>query len=315
MKKLGIILLLGFLGGFFLRELLGQRPVAAVKIVTIKSRNLEFEVETRAQTVEEVFVAEGFSPPYGNLKVSVTLQEPIKSGMVVEVSKAVNVNLIDGGNEKQFTTTAATVGDFLFGEKIGLAKTDRLRPSESSYLTEGVKIIIDRIVDLEVPEINEIPYEIRYENDPTTYYGIEEVVRPGYLGTKEEKFLITYKNGVEIKRKLLSSKVLEKPIAEFRRLGTKIEIEEVREGGASWYATKKCQSAYGGCAAHPFYAKGRFVRVTSLKSGKSIIVKINDRGPELDKHPDRVIDLDAAAFSELAPLLSGTIGVRVELLK
>ena len=36
---------------------------------------------------------------------------------------------------------------------------------------------------------------------------------------------------------------------------------------------------------------------------------------ELDKFPDRVIDLDAVAYKALAPLGSGTIAVKTELLK
>lgn len=295
------ILILGTVIGLLLRDFLPKKPVAA-KIVKITSRNLKFQVLTKAKTVEEVLAEQKFE--------SANSDRSVIHGMTIEVTRPVKVKLIDGGSEQEVVTEAPTVGDLLFEQKIALAPTDRIRPEAESYLAEHMKIIIDRIVDLEVSEINDIPFEIKLAHDPEILYGREKIIEAGHFGEKEEKFLITYKNGVEIKRELLSRKILEKPLAEIRRFGTKIEIEENTEGKASWYAYKKCM-----CAAHPFYDKGRYVLVTSLNSGKSIILRINDRGPVLEKHPDRIIDLDSVAFKELAPLRAGTIGVRVELLK
>ncbi len=297
--------------GFYLRDFLREKPVAA-KLVTIQSRNLEFQVATTAKTVGEVLGEAGF-PSDTNTRIHPN--DTNLHGITIELLKPVEITLSDAGNEREIKTAAATVDDLLFEEKIGLAVTDRVTPNLPTSLAEGIKVIIDRIVDVEVTEVHEIAYEIKLEHDPESYYGREEIVVPGKLGKREQKFLITYKNGVEIKRKLLKQNILERPEPELRKFGTKVEIEETREGRASWYATKVCLSAFGGCAAHPFYGFGRYARVTARESGKSIIVRINDRGPELQKHPDRIIDLDAVAYKELAPLGSGTIEVRVELLK
>lgn len=220
------------------------------------------------------------------------------------------VTINDGGNQKNYTSSAETIGDLLFEQKIGLAATDRVTPALEWYLAEGLKITIDRIVDLEITETNEIPYEITINHNPEIYYGRESVLSKGMIGKKEQVFMITYKNGVEVKRKLLSQKVLEKPVAEIREFGTKIEIEDEKEGRASWYAYKGCM-----CAAYPVLLKGRYVRVFNLDTDKSIIVKINDFGPEQAIFPDRVIDLDSVAYKELAALGTGTIRVRVQVLK
>ena len=244
--------------------------------------------------------------------------EKIYEGMVVSFRKPLQISISDGGNApKTLTTTAETVDDLLREQKIALAATDRVVPSEAVFLTENLTVQIDRIVDLEVTESAQIPYDIVLEHDPSSYYGREEVRQAGVSGKKEQKFLITYKNGVEIKRRKLSETILQKPKPELRRFGTRIEVEQTEEGRASWYAYKDCL-----CAAHPSYQKGRFVRVTavsgpnaSVGAGKSIIVKINDRGPDRSIYPDRVIDLDSTAFKQLAPLGSGTVAVRVELLR
>lgn len=78
-------------------------------------------------------------------------------------------------------------------------------------------------------------------------------------------------------------------------------------GKASWYKFKN-----GNFAASPDFPAGSLVRVYNTDNNKFVDVTINDYGPERDKHPDRVVDLDKAAFKKLAALSSGIINVRVE---
>lgn len=89
------------------------------------------------------------------------------------------------------------------------------------------------------------------------------------------------------------------------RMG-KSQAGYMQQGFASWYKYKDCK-----CAASPDFPKGSLVNVESLASGKCVTVRINDFGPERDIFPDRVIDLDASAFKDLAPLGAGVIKVKV----
>jgi rare lipoprotein A len=65
-------------------------------------------------------------------------------------------------------------------------------------------------------------------------------------------------------------------------------------------------------AAHRTLPFGTMVRVVDLNSGKSVVVRINDRGVLF---PDRVIDLSSAAADDLGILRSGVAKVRLEILK
>jgi rare lipoprotein A len=86
-----------------------------------------------------------------------------------------------------------------------------------------------------------------------------------------------------------------------------------RERGiASWYGTKfhgrKTSSGepydmYQFTAAHKTLPLPTYARVTNLKNGRSIIVKINDRGPF---HDNRLIDLSYAAAYKLGISAAGT---------
>jgi len=64
-------------------------------------------------------------------------------------------------------------------------------------------------------------------------------------------------------------------------------------------------------AAHKTLPLGTKVRVTHVKTGKSVVVRINDRGPFIK---GRVIDLSRRAARDLGMIHSGLARVRVEVL-
>lgn len=79
-------------------------------------------------------------------------------------------------------------------------------------------------------------------------------------------------------------------------------------GGASWYAlTSKTASgermnAARLTAAHRSLKFGTKVQVTNKRNGKTVVVRINDRGPFIR---GRVIDLSKAAASQIGMISSG----------
>ena len=61
--------------------------------------------------------------------------------------------------------------------------------------------------------------------------------------------------------------------------------------------------------AHPTLPFGTKVKVTNSKNGRSVVVRINDRGPT---QPGRVIDLSRAAAGKLGMLRAGLVPVKLE---
>ena len=56
--------------------------------------------------------------------------------------------------------------------------------------------------------------------------------------------------------------------------------------------------------------------MTSLQDAtKSVVVTINDYGPDRSVHPGRIIDLDKVAFAKLISLGMGLLDVRVTILQ
>ncbi|MEN9207775.1 MAG: septal ring lytic transglycosylase RlpA family protein [Gloeomargarita sp. GMQP_bins_120] len=97
-------------------------------------------------------------------------------------------------------------------------------------------------------------------------------------------------------------------------------VRAVLQGWASWYGAEfRGQRTASGepfnpqdlTAAHRTLPFGTRVRVTNLRNGRSVVVRINDRGPHL---PGRVIDISAAAAQALGLIQMGTAPVRLEVL-
>jgi rare lipoprotein A len=69
---------------------------------------------------------------------------------------------------------------------------------------------------------------------------------------------------------------------------------------------------YDMTAAHPTLPLGSYVRVTNLRNGRAVVVKVNDRGPIV---PDRIIDLSYGAAEALQFQHRGLQRVRLDLVK
>ena len=94
----------------------------------------------------------------------------------------------------------------------------------------------------------------------------------------------------------------------------------VETGEASWYgehhqgrrtANGERYDMYRLTAAHPALPLGTKVLVTNLQNGRSVEVRVNDRGPTV---AGRIIDLSYAAAQKLGALAAGTIPVSVRVL-
>jgi rare lipoprotein A len=92
----------------------------------------------------------------------------------------------------------------------------------------------------------------------------------------------------------------------------------VERGIASWYGKKfhgqktssgETYDMFAMTAAHPTYPIPSYAKVTNLKNGKWVVVRINDRGPF---HSNRVIDLSYAAAVKIGIASAGSGMVEVE---
>ena len=94
----------------------------------------------------------------------------------------------------------------------------------------------------------------------------------------------------------------------------------VQRGIASWYGKKfhgrktssgEVYNMYAMTAAHKNLPLPSYVRVVNIKNGRSVVVRVNDRGPFVG---DRIIDLSFAAATQLDIVGPGTAEVEISVL-
>ncbi len=92
-------------------------------------------------------------------------------------------------------------------------------------------------------------------------------------------------------------------------------------GTASWYgsdfqgkptASGEPYNMYDLTAAHPELPLGSWVRVTNLRNGRAVIVRINDRGPIV---PGRIIDVSYSTARALQFKAQGVQRVRLDVVQ
>ena len=93
------------------------------------------------------------------------------------------------------------------------------------------------------------------------------------------------------------------------------------KGVSSWYgpnfhgeltANGEVYDMYGVTAAHKTLTLGTVVRVTNLDNGKSLILRINDRGPYVD---GRILDCSFGAAKKLGFHEQGTANVEIKIIE
>ncbi|OIP98447.1 hypothetical protein AUK40_01510 [Candidatus Wirthbacteria bacterium CG2_30_54_11] len=216
------------------------------------------------------------------------------------------VAILVDGQEIGDMIFAMPIGSLLLSHGITLNPLDRIDAEISSLCSPGQMIRIVRVVEEIAVLSEEIPYTISYVDDDTMSIIEKDVSQGGSNGTREVTIKRTFVDGEIESEEELSSVVVSEPVEKVITRGTLIIIGDSEEGYASYY-----DNPTG--AASVTFPRGTYVRVTSQQTGRSVIVHINDRGPDQREHPDRIIDLDESDFFALdPPWYAGTIYVTVE---
>ena len=104
-------------------------------------------------------------------------------------------------------------------------------------------------------------------------------------------------------------------------LRQQVKTKPYQVGTASWYgqvfegkptASGEPYDMYDMTAAHLTLPMGSYVRVTNLRNGRAVVVRVNDRGPIV---PGRIIDLSYGAAQALQFKARGLQRVRLDLVK
>lgn len=256
-----------------------------------------------------------------------------RQGLDLEVMTAKDVTLTVAGAPSQ-VTLAGTVGDLLGNANITLDEIDLLTPAIDTVLEDGMEIVF---VDVEVKEATkevEIPFEKKETTSDKMDKGTSSVTTKGVKGAKTEVYTETYHDGQLKSSELKSSVVTKEPVTEVTTVGTRKVVTTSSSSSSSGAVAdptltpasgSSCKASYywqgqmtangeqfdpsDMTAAHKEFKFGTKVKVTNPKNDKSVIVRINDRGPYIS---GRCLDLSKAAMEAIGGTAAGVISVNYE---
>lgn len=234
-----------------------------------------------------------------------SINAPLFSATHIVIWRAKPVHITDRDKTQDSYVLGNTISDALQENGFQLGEDDLIVPHLETLLSRKKNsIVITRVEVKEETVTKAIDFEKKVEQDEKLSWRVKKVTQKGEKGAEEILYRVVYHNGKEITRKVIDRKRVKEPVKEVTTEGTYVKLGKAHSGRASWYAFTGTMSA-----ANPWLPIGSYVKVTNEANGKSVIVRINDRGPFV---PGRIIDLDKVAFQKIASLGAGVISVKME---
>jgi len=279
---------------------------AAQKNIELNDNGVVYEIISTVKSVEEFLKEQKIEINEHDI-VLPEKKEKIYSGANIIILRAKKIIIKEGGDSKTIYTFQNTVEEAIWENKdIKFDEDDITKPVRNSNIKGGETIAVTHVLIKEEVKNVDIDFKTVSNEDDSLGWRVKKVTQKGGKGIKEVRYRVVYNDGKEISRKILESNISKEPINEIVTQGTLVKVGKVHTGAASWYAWTGTMAA-----ANPWLPMGSYVRVTNKDNGKTVIVKINDRGPFGN---GRIIDLDKVAFAQIASVGAGVINVKMEVI-
>lgn len=146
-----------------------------------------------------------------------------KGVITVSIARAFPVSIQADGATVMVMLAGGTVADALAKAELTCGAEDILSPAETTALENGMQITLDRITNDQVIETVSIDYETEKVKTDDLYVGETEVKQKGENGEKRLTYSVTYLNGEESERELVSEEVTKEPVNKIVLVGTKVK--------------------------------------------------------------------------------------------
>ncbi len=188
--------------------------------------------------LEDVRIAEGYVPTESIMNL----------GQIAEV-----VNSTKSGEVTYTVVKGDTWGRIAANNDMTNAELELLNPGYNiNKLSIGDVLTISNAVPyltVRVTErqnyVEDIQYDISYEDDASMYQGDYRVISKGAYGSADVVADVVYVNGIEEERTVLSSVTLTEPTTEYRAQGTKPRPSWFPTGSFRWPTTGRITSYFG----------------------------------------------------------------------
>jgi rare lipoprotein A (peptidoglycan hydrolase) len=220
----------------------------------------------------------------------------------------VTVTVVHDGRSDTKASTATTVAGVLHLMGLSLNSLDKVVPGLTTAPVDGSTVRLIRVTQSTERQDLTVPFKQVNRSTDSLELGDSKVSQEGADGLSQRVFQKTYEDGNLVSTVSLGIQVVRAPRDQVTLVGTHrphfVSHDASSQGLATWYGID------GLTAASRDLPFGTVVHVTNLITGRTVDVVIRDRGPFAD--PSRIIDLSPTAFSQIAPLGSGIVPVKIE---
>ena len=188
--------------------------------------------------VENVRIAEGYVPTESVMNLG-TIAELLNSTKAGEVTYTVVKGDTWGQIANNNGMTAAELEALNPGYDI-----NRIHIGDALTLSNAVPYLTVKVTERQ-NYVEDVNYDVNYVSDSSMYQGDERVISKGSFGKADIVADVTYVNGEEQERTVISSVTLSDPVAETRARGTKVRPTWYPTGSFRWPCSGRITSYFG----------------------------------------------------------------------
>ncbi|MEN6351642.1 MAG: 3D domain-containing protein [Syntrophomonas sp.] len=202
-------------------------------------------------------------------KVEPAVNSAIRKNMTIVVTRAFKVKVTADGQTREVITTPVTIAEAikLAGFDLGNQDIVKTIPCQKTVPNQEIELIRVKQAQVEVKEA--VPFQVERTSDDTLERGLTKTVSPGKNGIALNTIKITYHNGQEVKREVINSKVVQKPVNKVVALGTITEVSRAGQRLNFREARYMMASAYTYTGYHT--ATGKTPEVGTVAVDPSVI--------------------------------------------
>ncbi|MDH7490568.1 MAG: G5 domain-containing protein [Anaerolineae bacterium] len=152
---------------------------------------------------------------------------------------AATITIAADGEERAFSTTAATVNQALKEAGVTLGPMDRVSPPSWTSITPGLRIVVVRVAEEMVVQTQPIPYSRKIIHDEALPAGEHRLIQAGKEGVEELTYRIVREDGVKMSRNLVKRSTAVAPVDEILVVGSKGSLPPVEFKGTIAYISSR----------------------------------------------------------------------------
>lgn len=202
-------------GGFIAAEEYTGKVAYAVNL-----NNTKIDVKTKKGTVKEILAAQNIEISEYD-RVEPSLDTKLSAGETINVYKARDITIVDGGVTTTRKTTYKKVEDILKELNITVNADDKVTPDKNSEVAEVDTIKIVRVEKSTQTKKEAIGFDSKEEKDSSKYSDEKTIKVAGKDGEKELTVEVIKEDGKVVSEKTLSEKVITEPTTKIVTVGTK----------------------------------------------------------------------------------------------